>query len=531
MNDTIGRWESWGYSLGLALLYTSAFYLPNVGVPQSYWLPYLGREILFPTVVGTLILIPIARLILSYYLRSPAWSLIGELPIMLLALLGIVGIISATGYSAPYLIISVTGNKAALDVTRWSRVIVFVMAFLAIGAGLAALRKRRPTVVRVLATMGYTFAILALLRAGHSPAAAASGAHERVPVAAAAADSPPDTPTSGRPREVIWIIFDELDFAQTLGTDPALQRLSTPNLLALSRLGVSATQAYSPARDTEVSLPSLLLGVTPAGVRINRQGLLIHARDGSFQLFDEPHSVFAQLPAGPGSGAIFGYYHPYCSVFPSTTPCVAMPMMNVGRWFDALVPFSQPIGAGARWLPGSGKIIPGTFFRLFEPMYRISEETLREFPDYLKLRTSSLVFMHVNLPHAPGDYSQRALHFARVADDRESYRRNMRLVDGLIGLAIDTLRAESKNRDILLIVSSDHWHRIDSPGVAQPIPWIAWHVDEQTGAVLNQKISTVHTAELSLDFLRGSIKSQRDIAAWWDEKSYFPPLMPEHYGD
>jgi hypothetical protein len=533
MNLTIGRWESWGYSTGLALLYTSAFYLPSVGLPQNYWLPNPTREILFPTIVGTLILIPLVQVALMRYLHSQTWSLARHLPIIILTLLAVVGAFSAVGYSAPYLIVVAMGGEAALETTRWSRMIIFVAACVAIGAGLAMLPKRRATVVRFLATLGYTYAVLAVFRAGYSPATAESRAHEASHIPTARFGPSSSSPqTLARPRQVVWIIFDELDFNETLGSINVLQGQSMPNLLALSRSAVSATQAYTPARDTEVSLPSLLLGVAPKGVKYDQQGLLIHARDGTYQPFDESNSVFAQLPGGPRSGAVLGYYHPYCTVFPSTTPCLSWPMANVGRWYDALLPFSQPIAGASRWIPGSGKILPGAFFRMFEPMYRISDEMVQRFPDFLRLRASSLVFIHVNLPHAPGDYSQRALHFATVTDDRAAYRRNLRVVDEMVDVAIRILSAQSKDRDILLIVSSDHWHRINSLHAAQPVPWIAWHVgEENTGAVLNQKISTVHTADLILDFLRGSVESQRDILAWWQGKIFYPPLMPDHYKD
>jgi hypothetical protein len=528
MNPSTGRWESWGYAFGLALLYTSAFYLPGVGTPQNYWLPQIAREIVFPTIVGTMILAPVARVILLRYLRAQSWNPVEQISVAALALIAVVGGFSAVGYSAPDLIIRLTGSDATVAVTRWSRVVVSATVFGILTVGLAALKARREALVRVLSTIGYTYAVLAILRAGHSYVAPRAIASTPPVVVGAAMDRREPLTL---PREVVWIIFDELDYNQTLGS-PFVQGTKTmPNLFSLSRLGISAAQAYSPARDTEVSIPSLLLGLPPAGVRITRSGLSIHAHDGSFRAFDEAHSIFAQLPGGPGSGAVLGYYHPYCNVFPSTAPCIGMPEATVGRWFDALLPFGQPAIAAARWLPHLGAILPGSLFRAFEPMYYISEETTRQFSRFLSLQSSSLVFIHVNLPHPPGDYSQRALHFSTVADDREAYRRNLRLVDDMIGITVATLRTQSKKHDILLVVSSDHWHRIDSPHLMQPIPWIAWHVGEETGATMDQQISTVHTAQLCLDFLRGNIHGQRDILTWWQGKSFDSPLMPEHYDD
>jgi Sulfatase len=529
MSGSKSRWESWGYAGGLALLYTSAFYLPGVGVPQSYWYPYVGREILFPAVIGTVILVPMTRSILLRYLSSHSWSPVEQIPVAILTLIALLGGFSAVGYSATDLAISMAGNDATVDATRWSRIGVSSTVFAIVAAALTSLKNRRETFIRILSTIGCAYAVLAVVRAEHSstgpkaalgaaPSAAASPAHQR------SASDP-----YALPREVVWIIFDEMDYNQTLGS-PSLQK-TMPNLLSLSKLGVSATHAYSPARDTEVSLPSLLLGVSPIGVRITSAGLTIHAHDGSFQPFDQAHSVFSRLPTGPDTGAVLGFYHPYCHVFPSVAPCIAMPEANVGRWFDALTPFGQPAIAAARWLPGSGSYLPGALFREYEPMYRISEETIREFPPFLSLQNHALIFMHVNLPHPPGDYSQRELHFATAGDDREAYRRNLRLVNDLIGVAIATLREEAKTHDVLLIISSDHWLRIDSPHQIQPIPWIAWHVGEDSGPVLDQQISTVHTSELVVDFLRGVVSRQQDILTWWQGRSFYPPLMPEHYDE
>jgi hypothetical protein len=74
--------ESWGYALGLALLYTSGFYLPEVGVPQNHWLPCVAREVLIPSAIGTMILVPIMRLILVRSVRSRIWNPIGQISVV-----------------------------------------------------------------------------------------------------------------------------------------------------------------------------------------------------------------------------------------------------------------------------------------------------------------------------------------------------------------------------------------------------------------------------------------------------------------
>jgi len=272
-----------------------------------------------------------------------------------------------------------------------------------------------------------------------------------------------------------------------------------------------------------------LTGFAPSALKFDSRGLTLTARESGALPFDESDSVFARLPAGPKSAAILGFYHPYCSVFPSVTPCVDFLKDNVGRWFDALTVFSQPIVASSRWLPGSSVWLPNFLYDAFEPMYRASEVSLQLYPAFLQLQNKALVYIHINLPHTPGDYSQRLFGSRHAGDDRAAYRRNLRLVDQLIGQATSILAARARSQDILLIVSSDHWFRINSSQTPLRIPWIAWHVNETKGESIAERISTINTGRLIQSFLAGEIDNQSQIAKWWQDQPNYPTLMPHGY--
>jgi hypothetical protein len=323
--------------------------------------------------------------------------------------------------------------------------------------------------------------------------------------------------------------MDELDYNETLAHTPRNDAVPMPNLSYLANIGVSATDAYSPAKDTVASIPSLLTGYPLTGLEFRNGVMMLKTREAGIRAFQQSDSIFSRLPAGPSSAAILGFYHPYCSLFPSITTCISAPYENVGRWFDALTFFGQQAIATARYLPNSYAYLPRSLFHAFEPMYRITEDTLQEYQRFLSLQDKSLTFIHVNLPHPPGDYAQRALGLKTVGDDRESYRRNLQVVDRLIGEALSTVKVQSPRQDILFILSSDHWHRTQSPLTPQRIPWIAWHVGESVGTLLSTQISTVHTADLILSFLKGDVDNQKEIATWWQNRSYYPTLMPHGY--
>jgi hypothetical protein len=382
---------------------------------------------------------------------------------------------------------------------------------------------------RLLYILGFAYAFLDVLRISHFPGAALDFRSTR-PIAPSAESRSLRTPDLGQVarRQVVWIIMDELDYNETLGTPGGSSAAQMPNLASLAKIGASAANAYSPAKDTVASIPALLSGYALSGLKFKNTDLWLQTNSG-LRLFQQSDSIFGRLPDGPQSAAILGFYHPYCHLFPAVAPCEAWPEANVGRWFDALTFFGQPAMATARWLPDSAAFLPGTLFRTFEPMYRISEDTIREFPKFLALTDKSLIYIHVNLPHPPGDYAQRALRLPKVGDDAESYRRNLRLVDQLVGEALETLGSRSLDQDTLLIVSADHWHRASSPLTPQRIPWLAWHVGETKAVAIDETISTVHTADLVIAFLKGEIGSQDQIARWWFGKPFQPPLMPQGY--
>jgi hypothetical protein len=501
-------------ALGLALLYTSAFYLPQIG---SYWLPNIGVQILYPTAIGAAIITGGAAWFLNSVSEGRVKRLVAVVVLSALCWLALVGAFSAAGYSALGIALILEKSSATIESTRWLRVGIVLTAIVVLLVGVNAARKYWRELCRFLSILGFAYALLAVLRLSHYPGAALDFATDR-PIVPVKGSSGPDTTSGGpiAPRQVVWIIMDELDYNETFGMRGGPAAAQMPNLARFARLGVSATNAYSPAKDTVASIPALISGHALKGLEFKNTDLWLKTNSG-LRLFQQSDSIFGRLPQGPQSAAILGFYHPYCHLFPAVAPC------------DALTFFGQPAMATARWLPDSVEFLPGALFRTFEPMYRITEDTIREFPQYLNLANKSLIYVHVNLPHPPGDYVQRVEHLAKVGEDAESYRRNLRLVDQLIGEALSTLDARPHEQDILLIVSADHWHRASSPLTPQRIPWVAWHVGETKAIAIDEQISTVHTADLVLGFLRGDIDTQEQIARWWIGKPFQLPLMPNGY--
>jgi hypothetical protein len=526
--DSMSVRSYWFVSIGVALLYASAFYLPDVGSGEAYWLALPGRQILYPSAIAILVMVPLMAWFQSRLARNGLNDRIDPIGVLVLAVfcwIAAIGAFSAAGYSALNVALVVSASDTNIEATRWTRIGLVLVGLTSLLFVIVKMRRKWRELLRFLAILGYVYAVLAAIRLEQYPLKAFDvGAGPSLPYNTTTTVGDP------APRQVIWIIFDELDYDQTLQQMARLHEDFMPNLAQLSRLGVSALQAYSPAKDTVASIPALLTGYPLKGLdfSIGYRPLLRTRNDGT-RGFQQSDSVFSRIPGGPQSAAILGFYHPYCTLFPAVNPCLTWPDQNAGRWFDALAFFGQPAIATSRLLPGSSTWLSGDLFRQFEPMYRITEVTLREFPRFLSLQDKSLVYIHVNLPHAPADFSQRVLHLGTVGDDREDYRRNLKLVDRLLGDAFPILRERAQRQKILLIVSSDHWHRIDSPRMPRRIPWLAWQVGDTDGQSIDDPISTVHTADLVVAFLRGEVTTQPQIHDWWKGKPVYPTLMPNGY--
>ena len=510
-------------ALGLSLLYGSAYYLSLLSPTQAYFIPSTWTYIVVPTLVAVAVLWPaiiLAGRLLARHSGTRSRTLLSWAICTLLVAMAINSTFAAADYSLD-LLVAPLGTGENLMRYRWLRVVVSVTELAFVAAIMWVFRSRRRETVKFLSLLGYAFAALAVVRIAAHPAAA-----EAAPTATTAAQQ------MSPARRVVWIIFDELDYDETLGTDTDWAARSLPNLLRLRSLSVSATQAYSPAKDTQDSLPALLTGAATNGSQFTSSGTLSISIPGHpSQRFAQADTLFARLPGGPQSAAVLGYYHPYCKILFSVGECHSYYLGNAGRWFDGLLFFSQDLAGLIRRAPAAGARAPEQLVRALNPMFRISTEMARIEPALLSQSRQALVFVHYNIPHYPADFAQRSLNLPADPGDRQSYRDNLLLVDRVIGQIMTEVTAQLRSapgQELLLVLSSDHWHRLSSLSAARPIPFFAWHVGETAPVLLTQPISTLHTADLIVDFLDGKITTHAQIARWWQGKPLFPTWIPDN---
>jgi hypothetical protein len=510
-------------SIGLPLLYASAYFLPKLGSTGAYFLP--SDDVLSLVVWPSLLAVAVGAAVV-YVISSaarqwctPRMATLGAVVLLsLLSLIALKGIVAASGYDWQD---SIPRGQELLSSLRDFKMAVSIAVVLLVWA----MRNSLPKLDRLLGSLGFALGGLAVIRivllwSGSEeivvpPMAAASLSAQSARAGSAGADKAAMT-AGGLPRRVVWILFDETDFDRLYAPNGA-ERLELPNFNRLAHTSVFATQANSPASATLYSIPALLTGspIDGDGVRISSSGVLSLQRSGSRPIpFSEATSIFGALAATGRSASVLGFFHPYCKLF-KLQRCDSYPFPEIGG-LDAPLWVNIPDSISNR-------------LRHVDYWEDITRSTLRLLPQYLA-RDDALTLVHFNVPHLPADYADDALHLPPSANPLTEYSRNLVLADQILGEIVQDLQRQASHWDLLLVVSTDHWlrnrwYQANERETTRPVPLIMWRVGDVNGHVLSQPVSTVHTAAMILDFLNGNLDSQADIAKWWANQPVYPSFI------
>ena len=502
---------------GLPLLWAAAYFVPALKLTSIYLMP--TRDLVNVVISSLLALIAGIALLLmmSRFLRYLPRLIARYTATLGFAMLGVIAIkvvISAIGPAWQDLI-PVEGNFA-LNLRLYKYGVC-----LAVGLFAWLTRNHLGRWDRVLSSLGLAFGAIALVRLamlGWSspslppPSSAGNGLGPTL----SSQTSPGEAVQSVLPRRVVWVLFDETDFAR-LYPPSASDVDALPNFTRLAHAAMFASNANSPASATLYSIPALLLGVPIAGrgVRIDRTASLsLETIDQTYIPFDQATSIFGALERSGRTASVLGFYQPYCRLF-KLQRCDSYAWPEAGGLESALVvnlpDFLVPTGRS------------GTYFG------EITEKMVQLLPQYLA-RDDALTYLHLNLPHLPANYADKMLGLSESSAPLIEYSRNLVVADRVLGEIIRSLEGEAKRRDVLLVVSTDHWLRRRSyrdPGkeASRRIPFIAWKVGETLGFTIAFPISTVHTEKMILDYLDGKVSSQSELAEWWRAQPVFPSFI------
>lgn len=330
-------------------------------------------------------------------------------------------------------------------------------------------------------------------------------------------------------NRVILAIFDELDYRRLMDS---YDRGNLKNLRRLLDKSINFTNASPPAWATALSIPSLLTGIqaseaVPDGCELN-----IKSVKGDYFSLTKMTSIFSDLDDLELKYSIIGFYQPYCRLYQNASNCISYPAAKYPGWW-------WPVWNSLKLLPGVDMLLTRGHQLNGYGMYRIGYDQISEVSEKL-LADSNIAFeyIHFNFPHMPGSrlYGPAPSNIG----DLSGYEINIQSVDNVIGLLLDKIYA-SKNNNILLIITSDHWLRASYIAIDESksqihrdfrddliethkVPFIIFNKNFSNSNSFDQDVNTINIRRFIHRHYLNPYTSQQEIADWWRTTKSVKPI-------
>jgi hypothetical protein len=349
-------------------------------------------------------------------------------------------------------------------------------------------------------------------------------------------DASPDSPRSVKPHRaarVVWIIFDELDERMLFVARPASLKL--PEFDRLRTQSFFASNAHSPARDTELSIPALLTGrlvVRAQATAPNELTLTFPDSPDALPWSTQPN-VFSDAGKEGFRSGLAGWHHGYCRVIGQdidrcrdlrreleATENVPDAMREASIDLLNAVPFGYRL-LGQR--------------KEFKDHARRCQLVLEDAKQLLADENLNLLFLHFPVPHPPGIFNRFTGQIS--LDGKRSYLDNLALADQSLGDLRRSMESAGTWADTTVVVSSDHWWRTDAwsrnplwqqeEAATAPtnpdhrIPFLVKLAGNRDHLQYDSDFNTVLTRELVLALLRGEVTGLNDLTVWLDQHRTF----------
>jgi hypothetical protein len=373
--------------------------------------------------------------------------------------------------------------------------VVFAVAGL---IGLAAIVRWERRVVRgALAALQILFPLVLVTAAQGAWAIAQAGGRMRCGSATSMAERVPGDAA----RRVLWVVYDELDYATPFERRPADLRL--PAFDRLASEGLAATRATPPGDRTERSMPSFLNGarVTDAAL-VGRNQLMIEGADGTGRAaWSSTHTLLPQVRALGFNAGLAGFFLPYCALIgDSLAECSWEPCVTCGRLTGV---FGSSFG-DSLWYQVA-ELAPRYGPRRHLGAFRaVQASALRLAAD----PTLGFALLHLPVPHAPTIYDRARGEYRLSGAPGDGYLHNLALADRSLGEIRDAVGRAGLSSRTTLIVFGDHGRR-DPPGsheIADPrVPFIVHLPGTGSGTRLDAPLEVLRVHDLTLEILAGRV--------------------------
>ena len=300
------------------------------------------------------------------------------------------------------------------------------------------------------------------------------------------ADAPASVAAPAHPL-VLWIVFDELSYAQV--AEAQAHGLSLPALDAFTAQSTVFTHAVPAGIYTDVILPSLMTGLPDDQIRSTADGrtLYVHrtsapGSNAQWQAFDPDETVFADAKKLSYRSAVDGWYNPYCRLLPQLlTRCFWTGQTDLTERFPARTILSNLFAPTLHLL----REVPGF---LFAKHVRSADQELNaqlHIDDYRQLYAAAdatladpsldFVLLHMPIPHPNGIYDRGR---GVLTTGKSNYLDNLALVDAYLAHIHETLVQQRRWDAATVLIMGDHSWRTRLLWVTDP----RWSPEEQAAS-------------------------------------------------
>ena len=332
-------------------------------------------------------------------------------------------------------------------------------------------------------------------------------------------------------RRIIWILFDELSFAQTFESRDASLRL--PNFNWLRDRSTSFSQLSPVGYYTARVVPSFLLGRQVQDLRSTLDGSarIRIAESSDWQELDPHQTIFAEAQRNGWTTGVAGWSNPYCRLLSTVldscywspdrfTPSFFYSHMSAqrSRLENALAPFANSI----RRLRHESSSDPG----MAEFHLQDARDLIAPAIALVRDEQIGFVFLHLPVPHPPAVYDRSTQQLKKGG----SYLDNLTLADHYLGQLLQAVSSTTQAARTTLVLCSDHSWRVPmwrnsaiwtnederaSNGFFDSRPVLMVHFPEQTkGIVIDQPENSLILHAILQGMLSGTISDQPQLTAW-----------------
>ncbi len=328
-------------------------------------------------------------------------------------------------------------------------------------------------------------------------------------------------------RKVIWFILDEYDPEYI---NKKKYGLDLSHIEKIMNVSFVHKNSFSPSSSTLHSIPSILMRTNTKGSKIINYQLNIIKTNNDLVKFELENTIFDKIYRDKFNFNIVSEVLPYCAMLKLNTNCYEYTNRKM-FFFD---------GIKNTYLPNeylnkiSEMFVKKKKFKV-QKINKINDFKnsniflssklkidLQEFEKMINQNTN-LIFFHLFVPHtksSSSSYIKKQFNNIYPANDDEEYLLNLKFTDILINKILDRINKNEK-KDIMLILSSDHWRRSRSPEKAKPSLLLIKIKSDNNKIEIFKQNSNIYLYDIIHKYLSKKINFHDDIKNIFDQSKKF----------